>query len=83
MDLVSNLVPLTENLKSTAHFIFEKMDEKKNRYPQEGSPHDFISVRSAIHCTGRRRASESGSVLVDKAPRGSMRIECPRGISKW
>ena len=26
MDLVSKLVPVTENLKPTAHFIFEKMD---------------------------------------------------------
>ena len=26
MDLVSKLVPLTQNLKSTAHFIFEKME---------------------------------------------------------
>ena len=26
MDLVSKLVPLTENLKSTTHFIFEKME---------------------------------------------------------
>ena len=26
MDLVSKLVPVTENLKSTAHVIFEKME---------------------------------------------------------
>ena len=36
-------------------------------------------VRRTIHCTGGRRANGSGSALVDKALRGSIRIERPRG----
>ena len=68
--------------KLTAHFTFEKMEmsnEKKDQ--QANSPHDFIRVRNAIHCTGRRLASDSGPVLVDKALRGSIRIEHRSGCA--
>ena len=56
MDLVSKLVPVTvtENLKSTAHFIFEKMDcgdEKKLTWQK--SSHETFDPALALHCTGR------------------------------
>ena len=38
MDLVSKLVPLTENLKPTAYFIFERMEL-----------HDGLLISSACH----------------------------------
>ena len=40
MDLVSKLVPVTDNLKSMAHFIFEKMDSRWT--------FDFQRMRSQI-----------------------------------
>ena len=64
MDLVSKLVPVTENLKSTAHFIFEKwistMDFSSSC---RHASHKIFDPSLALHWIGR-----AGSDKVDLRP---------------
>jgi hypothetical protein len=54
MDLVSKLVPVTENLKPTAHFIFEQMDLHDGAFKKEKPlSHRIFDRALAVHCIDR------------------------------
>ena len=77
MDLVSKLVPLTQNLKSTAHFIFEKMelhDGVFKKKPEAVGVNSFS--RFAQHCSGGIASWLPGIELRRSAFSGS-------SASKW
>ncbi len=67
MDLVSKLVPVTTNLKPTAHFIFEKMelhDGVASKKVVTAHTKSAIDPALALHCIDRGGSDEG-----DQAPR--------------
>ena len=68
MDLVSKLVPVTENLKPTAHFTFEKMDLHEPWPCNKKGDRLKSSARFAQHCTGGVASWLPGVRVIEVAP---------------
>ena len=79
MDLVSKLVPVTENLKPTAHFTFEKMDLHDGLENKKAIPRPVLCFTNVTnHCT-RPHRQISMTMRIFAAASSAQRLVCDEG----